>query len=411
MADKVTLTDKFIRSPKLRPAKGRAFVWDSQVPGLALRVTDKDDRGFYLVKRYPGSPHPAPRLLAKLGELDLAKVRAKAREWIALLERGIDPRLDQARQKAAEEQKGDATIAAVWQAYYDAEGGRLAKTDEIRRAGEAFVRQWGIRPAEEITPAEIAAYFRPFRKTAPAEGHNRFGHLRRMYKWAIGTGGFGITTSPCRDLSPRDMFGEKVSRDRILSDDELRRIWAATGDISLGPLVRLLILTGQRLNDVAKLSWSEIDFNRRLICIPARRMKMKAAHIVPLAPDALALLQGLPRFGGPFVFSTTGGKLPVWLGSKIKAKLDALSGVEGWVFHDLRRTMRSHLSALPVQDIVRELVIAHQQKGLHKVYDLHRYEDEKHECLRLWEHRLCGILAPKPTAEVAKLDATRARAA
>jgi integrase len=258
-----------------------------------------------------------------------------------------------------------------------------------------------------------------------------------MYKWAIGTGGFGITTSPCRDLSPRDMFGEKVSRDRILSDDELRRIWATTDGINdasalianrarkpnratsdaigypFGPLVRLLVLSGQRLNDIAQLSWSEIDLDKQIITIPASRMKMKAAHIVPLAPDALALLKGLPRFsGGSFVFSTTGGRLPVAIGSKLKTALDALSGVEGWVYHDLRRTMRSHLSALPVQDIVRELVIAHQQKGLHKVYDLHRYEDEKRECLTLWEHRLRGILAPKQPAGVADLDAARgARAA
>src|SRR5262245_45603222 len=120
MAHKITLTDRLIRSPKLRPAKGRVFVWDSQVPGLGLRITDKDNRVFYLVKRYPGSPHPAPRLLAKLGELDLAKVRAKAREWIALLEKGVDPRLDVIRQRMAEQQRRDATIAAVWQAYYDA---------------------------------------------------------------------------------------------------------------------------------------------------------------------------------------------------------------------------------------------------------------------------------------------------
>ena len=213
MADKTTLTDRLIRSPKLRPAKGRVFVWDSQVPGLGLRVTDKDDRGFYLVKRYPGSPHPAPRLLAKLGELDLTKVRTKARDWIALLEQGIDPRLDVARKRAAEQQRQNATLAAVWQAYYDAEGAQLAKIDEVERAGEAFRRHWRVRPAEEITPAEIAAYFRPFRRTAPAEGHNRFGHLRRMYKWAIGYRWLRHHHQPMpRPLAPRHVRREGQPR-------------------------------------------------------------------------------------------------------------------------------------------------------------------------------------------------------
>src|SRR5262249_19038125 len=154
--------------------------------------------------------------------------------------------------------------------------------------------------------------------------------------------------------------------------NELRRIWAATDGINDGsalianrsrkadrvkptalsypfaPLIRLLILTGQRLNDIAELSWGEVDFDKAIITIPANRMKMKAAHIVPLARDALTLLKGLPRFsGGPFVFTTTNGRLPVSLGSTIKDELDALSSVADWVFHDIRRTVRTNFSALP----------------------------------------------------------------
>jgi integrase len=85
--------------------------------------------------------------------------------------------------------------------------------------------------------------------------------------------------------------------------------------------------------------------------------------------------------------------------SKAKARVDKLSEVNGRVIHDLRRTARTHFSALPVQDIIRELVIAHAQPHLHQVYDQHSYQDEKRECLRLWELRLQGILAPKRVAE------------
>ena len=94
----------------------------------------------------------------------------------------------------------------------------------------------------------------------------------------------------------------------------------------------------------------------------------------------------MPRFtAGGSVFSTTAGAKSINGFSKAKARVDRLSGVENWKIHDLRRTMRTHLSALPVQDLVRELVIAHAKPGLHKVYDQHAYQAEKRECLELWE--------------------------
>jgi hypothetical protein len=96
---------------------------------------------------------------------------------------------------------------------------------------------------------------------------------------------------------------------------------------------------------------------------------------------------------------------------KAKARLDTLCGVSSWVLHDLRRTARTHFSAPPVQDLVRELVIAHARPGLHAVYDQHSYRDEKLEWLRVWEARLAGIVAPKPPADVPDLGAARQRRA
>ena len=122
-------------------------------------------------------------------------------------------------------------------------------------------------------------------------------------------------------------------------------------------------------------------------------MKGGRAHEVPLGPAAIGLLADLPRFNaGSFVFTTTSGAKAVNGFSKAKDRIDALSGVSGWKLHDLRRTMRTHLSALPVQDLVRELVIAHAKPGLHRVYDQHAYQAEKREALELWERRLRAII-------------------
>ncbi|OZB21969.1 tyrosine-type recombinase/integrase [Acidiphilium sp. 34-64-41] len=171
-----------------------------------------------------------------------------------------------------------------------------------------------------------------------------------------------------------------------------------------------MILTGQREREIADAVWSEFDFDQALWTIPANRMKGGRAHAVPLAQETLAILKGLPRFKGDHVFTTDGFK-PVNGFSQAKVRLDKLCGVTEWKFHDLRRTARTHFSALPVQDLVRELVIAHARPGLHKVYDQHSYVDEKRECLTLWEARLRGILAPKPPADVADIEAERIRRA
>ena len=236
------------------------------------------------------------------------------------------------------------------------------------------------------------------------------------------------------NLSPTALIGKKVTRDRVLRDEELRAIWEACGgppgakalaearrrDVKrdaaaplaypYAPLFKLMILTGQREREVAGMSWSEVDLEGATWLIPAARMKSDRAHLIPLAPDALALLRSLPRFTrGDYVFSTTNGQKAVNGFSRAKERLDALSGVEGWVLHDLRRTVRTNFSALPVQDVVREAVIAHARPGLHKVYDLHSYAAEKRECLLLWEQRLRGIVAPKPPADVATIESARKR--
>jgi len=170
--------------------------------------------------------------------------------------------------------------------------------------------------------------------------------------------------------------------------------------------VRLLLLTGQRLREVAEMSWSEIDFQKGLWTIPADRMKADTAHIVPLALGAVAILQGLPRWTGPFVFTTTSGKRPIANFSGIKEKLDTLlPDLASWRFHDLRRTMRTGLSALRIADTVSELCIAHTQKGLHKVYDQHAYLDEKRDAFDAWARRAKAIVDPGDPTNVVQITA------
>jgi integrase len=189
----------------------------------------------------------------------------------------------------------------------------------------------------------------------------------------------------------------------VLNDNEIRALWRATDEIGYpyGALFRLLLTTGQRKSEVAEARWSEIDLDKKLWTIPAERMKGDAAHVVPLSDAAINVLSTLPRFErGDCLFSVNGTK-PVNGFAKVKSALDRAMKVEQpFCTHDLRRTMRTGLSAIPgISDLVRELVIGHTKPGLHKVYDQHAYLDEKRHALDAWAARLQAIVEPPPSAE------------
>jgi integrase len=191
----------------------------------------------------------------------------------------------------------------------------------------------------------------------------------------------------------------------------------------VGLVYELLMLTGLRLNEVADANWSEIDAAGKLWIIPKERMKGKngkaRAHAVPLTEDMLAVLSKLPRFDrGDFLFSTTFGASPVWMSSKVKARVDArmlrtlraLARRRGddpakvtlapWTNHDIRRSVRSQLSRLKVTEEAREAVLGHVRPGIKRVYDLHDYLLEKREALEAWGARLRTILEPLPAKVV-----------
>jgi integrase len=404
------LTDRFVKSRRAALPGTREDYADAIVPGLGLRVTDRGHKSFVLVTRYPSNPlHPTRRALGDVSAITLEEARQKARGWLELIGKGIDPKIEEARQQAAAQRRQQNSFAAVAAEFLDRHASGLKKSAEARRIIEReFVKRWPSRPITDIMPEEVAIAIRAIvKRGAPYQAHNALSYIRRMYNWAIGTHEFGIDASPVERLSPKDLIGKREPRDRILSDNELRAVWnaAATVGYPYGPIFRLLVLTGQRELEIARASRAEITGD--LLTIPATRMKGGRAHEVPLTRSAREIINALPEFPGAYLFTTTRGVKPVNGFSKAKARIDRLSGVSGWVIHDLRRTMRTHLSALPVEDLVRELVIAHAKPGLHRVYDQHAYQAEKRRCLELWEERLAKIINPSPPSEVADLATVR----
>jgi integrase len=415
-ARKTALTDRSLQA--LRPTGQRAIVWDALLPGMAVRVSGKGKRSFYAVKRRAGAVQPTWVLLGAYPVMTLGDARAKAREALAALAEGHDPAsLAESKRRAREEaerQRRASTFGAVAEDFIR----RHAMTKRSGRMMAAIVRRelvsrWGERAITEITRRDVIALVdaildRGGDKPAPGTRRKAGGPYaarhtlsaaRKLFNWAVGRDLIAI--SPCDRIKAAELHGAPAQRDRVLSDEEIRAVWnaaEATG-YPYGPLVKTLMLSGQRRDEIAAAQWGEIDLDRGLLTIGAGRMKAKASHIVPLTPTVVEILETLPRFAaGDFVFSGQTGAKPFSGFSKAKVRLDKISGrsVAPYTLHDLRRTVRTRLAELGVTPFIGELVIGHQQKGVHAIYDLHRYDDEKRDALERWERKLLDIVAPEP---------------
>jgi integrase len=414
------LTDRKLRS--LKPSDdGRPYdIKDSEARGLRVRVT-ATGKTFVLLTRFPGSNNPTRRALGHYDVLSLEDARNKAREWQRLIGRGIDPATEEERKRAAEARKQATSFLSVVEEFIaDKLGGQRQGHTVARDLHKVFIHEagWGNRPITEITALDVRNAIKPYKDAGKIHhAHNLLSYVRRVFNWAIDQQIYaGLETSPCDRLKPSRILGEKTQRSRVLNDAELQAVWRAAGKLGYqyGPLFKMLLLTGQRKSEVAEARWREIDLAKKLWTIPAERMKAAAAHIVPLSDDAIAVLQSLPRFnGGDYLFSAHAGARPVAAFSAAKHRLDAAivdelgEEIPPFVIHDLRRTVRTGLSAIPnISDLVRELVIGHTKPGLHKVYDQYAYLDEKRFALDAWAARLRNIVNP-PAANVVELSAVR----
>jgi integrase len=417
------LTDRLVRGLPKKPApKGAHYdVMDSVVPGLGVRVSDTGHCTFVLVTRFPGRAHPTRRAIGECGAITLETARAKARQWLELIRQGKDPALEEERARAAEVRRQSNTFVSVVQDFVTTKLAREAKGREVERdIRRMFIPLWGHRPITDISAGEVrAAVKRVADEGKTYQAHNLLGYARRLFNWAIDQQIYGIESSPADRLKPRSIIGEREPRIRILADAEIRAFWNASGNLGYpyGPLFRLLLLTGQRRSEVGKARWSEFDLDKRLWHIPPARMKAGQAHIVPLCDDTIAVLNSLPRFEGDCIFTTTAGMKPVDSFNKAKKRVDELMLAElrridpkaklpDFVIHDVRRSMRTGLSAIPgISDLVRELTIGHTKPGMHKIYDQHAYLDEKRAALAAWESRLRSIVNPPP-ANVVQFQAS-----
>ena len=424
---RLKLNDKKIASLKVsgttkdgKPRTRQDFM-DSVVPNFGVRCTSTGQRTYILAARFPGSKNYTRREIEDVGAIGLADAREKARGWLQIIGRGKDPAHEEERLARAEAKKRENTFDSVAESFIaewvigpKPDKPRQRKHKVVARAIRKYlIEKWGKRPIADIERGEVVDLIKAKAKDTPAEARNLLGIAKALFSWALNQN-YGLSHSICTDIKPGQIVGEKISRDHALDDDELKALWIAVGDMGdpVAAVYRMLILSGLRLNEVAQASWDEIKLPKRQWTIPAARMKGKNTkakpHLVPLTDQMIEII-GARRFTGPYVFTTTHGRRPVTIGSKIKEELDAKLKIQPWINHDIRRTVRSNLAKLKIAEEVSEAVLAHVQPGIKGVYNVHKYQDEKLDALEKWGARVIEIVGPPEPTGTISLNERRAK--
>jgi integrase len=365
-------TDAYLRS--LKAPEERTDQYDATMRGLGLRVAPTGTKTWFVMKRVHGKNKR--KTFGRYPAISLQDARAKALQLMASMANS-EPRMTQ-----AERTFGDAM--EEW--FTREQNGKRSAGEKRRALNKDVLPAWGKRPLNSITRADVRALLDSVSdRGAPVHANRLLAALRRFFNWAVERD--LIYASPAAGIKPP---AKEISRERTLTRDELAAIWKATGemDYPFGPYIRLLILTGQRRNEVAGARWKEFNLADGTWTIPGERAKNGKAHLVHLSQEAIATLNGITRDEGRELVFTTTGTTPVSGFSRAKKALDDASGISNWRIHDLRRTFATIATGeLGIEPQVVDKILNHSTgavAGVAAVYQRAQYLDKRKDAMERW---------------------------
>ncbi len=368
-------------------------VWDTVVQGFGVR-RQKDGAYYYL--RYRRNGFQYMRSIGRHGSpWSPDTARARAKQLLGLAVGGDDP--------FAKPVPAEAFGAEVERYLRKQQAALKPRTyveleRHLRRDCAALAR---LRLAE-IDRRTIALRLAEAETTSGPTARNRVrSSLSAFFNWSVREGLFDA--NPVTGTARAD---ERGSRDRVLAQAELAELWAALPQGDFGEIVRLLILTGQRREEIGGLRWSEVDLDRSLIVLPPERTKNLRKHEVPLSTQARAVLQRQPkRKDRDFIFGIGEAGFSGW--SKSKERLDEAllakrkaagrkaKAMPDWRLHDLRRSCATGMAELGVQPHIIEAVLNHvsgHKAGVAGIYNRARYEGEMRDALQRWADHVAALV-------------------
>jgi integrase len=387
----------------MAPTGSATFLWDSDLKGFGARITPAGTISYVYQYRMGGRESPVQRsTIGKHGSpWTPTTARTEAERLALLVAQGTDP-------LEADKQRRREAVDLAFSTYAD-RFVASCKGAGWRRIAEQSVRLH-LKPAlrnkamTQITRVDIVSALDAMPANQVGNRRNVFAVIRRMFRWAISRG--DLTFNPVEGMETPPPV---KPRDRWLADEELRRIWIAAPETHhcFGPIVRLLIVTGQRREEVCGMDWSEVDRAALLWTLPGERTKNGEPNTVPLNFLAIAELDSRagtkvwPKRGRIFATST-GAKFTGY--AKGKLKLDRLiteggDPLQPWRLHDLRRTLATGMQRLGVRFEVTEALMNHvsgSRAGVAGIYQRHDWKPEKRAALDAWSEHLVAVLEKDP---------------
>jgi integrase len=426
------LTDLFVDRVK-PPARGRDEYFDAVFGGLALRVTNRGHKSWSLFYRMGGRLRRFT--IGNYPPIKLAQARREADDALEGVRQGKDPAVEKKSQRLLPSPESD-TFKILLQDYlerYARKNTAPAMYKETKRMIECDALPiWRDRPISGITRRDVISVIDSIAaRGAEVQANRMLARLRALFNWAVEKD--RLTLSPVTGMRPPT---KEYSRDRALTDDELRWLWAACETVKwpFGPLAKLLLLTAQRRDEAAGMEWPELDLIKKTWTIPRAKAKNNRAHEVQLSAAAIKVIKSLPRVGDGLVFTTTGGT-PVSGFSRAKRRLDAAmvkarrqslglpekdadlrkalgiadgkplpAEIPAWIFHDLRRTAATGMAGLNFPPHIVDKVLNHVSgtiRGVAAVYNRFEYLAERRAALEAWGRYVDSLVTEATTNVVA----------
>jgi integrase len=377
------LTDSVVAMLKVPDGKSEIIAFDDSLPGFGVRIRRGGSKRFIYQYKLNGTNR---RVTFK--EANVKRARAAAQILAAKVTLGSDPALEKETAHAA---AGDTFGKCLARYLARPQGRRRERTlQEMRRHLERNLLPLHRLHIKKIDRRRVADELaRLTTETGAVQANRTRSSLSAFFNWCIGEG--YLETNVAAQTNKH----EEVARDRVLSDAELRTVWRALpeqGDYR--DLIRLLILTGARLREIANVRWSEIDLDATTITLPPSRTKNHRPHVIPLSAPAMGILKGRGQDERELVFGRGGEGFSGF--SKAKRLLDERAKLsKPWVVHDIRRSVATGLAKL-VQPHLVECILGHVggfRAGVAGVYNQHAYETEKRQALDLWGQHITGLVS------------------
>jgi integrase len=391
---------------KLKEAlKARSPVTLSCGDGLYFRKQTNSGQAAFLFRyKFAGTSRwmTLGTFTGRLGSLTLSNARRAARSARVLLDQGKDP-LDHKRAQieAAAPKYSFRNLAEDW---FSAEIEGRVKNPKIPRRylDNYLLPALGTLKVKDIVPADVTRLLGRMRKEKPTAANDCLWYAKRVMEYGVRHR--WIAVNPIAGLRPSlDAGGIEKARDRALTAEDIRKLFQAMqkeaafgGDNVLA--VKLLLALCVRKGELLAAKWKEFDLEDGIWRLPKERTKTGAALDIPLSPVVVEWLQTLKGLAGAseYVFPARrrdprSRQRHVGLDTLNAALSNLEHGVEHFTLHDLRRTARTHLSALGVRPEVAELCLNHKPAGIRATYDKHSFFEERREALNQWTKLLIEI--------------------